>query len=339
MSNARHSSNDGNGNGNRGPSPEIELLDLAVSMARREEPPYGLAGRVHARVQSFSILTSELASPAPSATGRFAGRLTAPAMAGAGALGAAAAAIVAGILLKWPLPQPAPISAEPGGAAPTSVLAPATSTGSVAPATSTVQSRQERMPACTRRFVAAGALPLIDDFEDADDSIAALEGRVGLWRWARETDAPGTAPALLPLPRPGATHKNRFALHVKGAELVDWGATVEFVFDPGCYDASAYQGISFEARGPGRIYVAPRETTVIPVDEGGTCTEDCHNPHVIKIDLDRGFRSYAVRWSDLRQRGFDKPPLDATRLHGLAFLIRPEDTPYDIWIDDVRFLP
>jgi hypothetical protein len=40
----------------------------------------------------------------------------------------------------------------------------------------------------------------------------------------------------------------------------------------------------------------------------------------------------------LRQRGIDTPPIDMSRLHSLALLIRPEDTPYDVWIDDIRFL-
>jgi hypothetical protein len=53
--------------------------------------------------------------------------------------------------------------------------------------------------------------------------------------------------------------------------------------------------------------------------------------------LDTTFRTYVVRWTELHQRGFDKPPLDAQRLNSVAFLIRPEDTPYDVWIDSVRF--
>lgn len=191
---------------------------------------------------------------------------------------------------------------------------------------------------CTERAVAGGTQPLIDDFEDSDDSLPALEGRVGFWRWAREIDAPGTAPALIPVPRPDATRTNRLALHVKGGLLVDWGATVEVNFRPGCYDASKYVGITFQARGPGRIYVAPREVAVIPVAEGGTCERDCHNPHVAKVDLDAAWHVYQVRWADVRQRGMGKPPLDPQRLNSIAFLIRPEDTPYDVWLDDVRFL-
>ncbi|MEO7035353.1 MAG: hypothetical protein ABI548_15620 [Polyangiaceae bacterium] len=185
---------------------------------------------------------------------------------------------------------------------------------------------------------ALGLDPRIDDFEDGDDAVQALEGRAGFWRWARETDAPGTAPALIPIPRPEPLRSNRLALHVKGGQLVDWGATVELDFRPSCYDASAYGGVGFRARGPGRIYVAPREVSVIPIAEGGTCDHDCHNPHVKSVDLDATWRTYRVHWSDVRQRGAGKPPLDPQRLHSLAFLIRPEDTPYDVWLDDVHFI-
>jgi hypothetical protein len=191
---------------------------------------------------------------------------------------------------------------------------------------------------CLSRAPVAGTEPLIDDFEDGDDELRPLEGRVGFWRWAREIDAPGTAPALIPVPRSDATRANRLALHVKGGQLVDWGATVEFDFRPACYDASKYVGVSFQARGPGRIYLAPRERSVIPIAEGGSCEVDCHNPHVIKIELEPAWRTYQVRWTELRQRGIGKPALDASRLHSLAFLIRPEDTPYDVWLDDLRFL-
>jgi hypothetical protein len=77
---------------------------------------------------------------------------------------------------------------------------------------------------------------------------------------------------------------------------------------------------------------------VIPIAEGGTCEHDCHNPHVAKIDLDAAWHVYQVRWTDARQRGMGKSPLDPQRLNSIAFLIRPEDTPYDVWLDEVRFI-
>jgi hypothetical protein len=191
---------------------------------------------------------------------------------------------------------------------------------------------------CRERLAAAGNSPLFDDFEDGDDALAPLEKRAGFWRWARESDAPGTAPALIPVPRVDPSSRSKLALHVKGGRLFDWGATVEVNFRPSCYDASSYAGIQLQARGPGRIYLALREVGVIPIAEGGSCEHDCHNPHVAKIELSPEWRSYEFRWADLRQRGIDTPPIDMSRLHSLALLIRPEDTPYDVWIDDIRFL-
>jgi hypothetical protein len=289
-------------------------LDVALSMARDEQPPAALAERVVRRIESLGRVSQELR---PAWRGLLWSRVL-----------PIAAALAAAVVVLKPRPAP-PIAAEisPGSAPVSASLTAATPPSDPA----------ESPDPCRSRAAAVGESPLIDDFEDGDDSVLPLEQRAGLWRWARETDALGSAPALLPIPRPGATPKNQLALHVKGSKLVDWGATVEFAFEPACYDASTYPGIAFEARGPGRIYVAPRETSVIPVDKGGTCQRDCYNPHTTKVDLDGKFRTYVVRWADVHQRGFDKPPLDSQRLHSVAFLIRPEDTPYDVWIDSVRF--
>ena len=191
---------------------------------------------------------------------------------------------------------------------------------------------------CSRRVGAAGQRPLIDDFEDGDDAVLDLESRSGLWRWARDTDMPGSAPALLPVPRFGARTGNRMALHVKGGRLLEWGAVVEFNFKPSCYDASVYQGLSFQAKGPGRVFVAPREVGTIPEAEGGTCSKDCYNPHVKKIELEQHWKSYRIEWNEFEQRGYGRPPFDPKQLHSIAFLIRTEDTPYDLWFDEVSFI-
>lgn len=286
-------------------------LEQCVAAVRRERAPAHLASQVMAHVGYRQRLEPQRVAP------RVRTWLTA---------GAIAVALAAGWLLGR-LPQAAsPIAAEvpqPSGTA-----APGSSVTRVAP-----------IDPCKNRVTAAGEQLLIDDFEDGDDALIPGEGRKGFWRWARETDAPGTAPALIPVPRRDASPRSRLALHVKGAQLDDWGATIELDFRPPCYDASRYAGVSFEARGPGRVYLALREVSVIPIAEGGICERDCHNPHVLKLDLTADFRVYQVRWAELRQRGMNRPPLDPTRLHSIAFLIRPEDTPYDVWVDDMRFLP
>jgi hypothetical protein len=304
-------------NDSRWPDPkltEAELVDLVLRAGREEVAPHALAEGITERLRHQTEL-HELASPRR--------RLLAlrPAMVWAGLVAAAAVGIAWFARSPW-----ADSAIEPESAS-------ASSRGSSTPGVVTPP-----LDPCRARRAAEGGAPLIDDFEDGDDAVAPLEHRAGFWRWAREIDAPGTAPALLPAPRPEATAGNRLAIHVKGGSLRDWGAVVEISFRPPCYDASRYAGITFEARGPGRIYVAPRGVSVIPVAEGGTCELDCHNPHVKKLDLTDGWQRYEVRWAETWQRGVGKPALDPSRLNSLAFLVRPEDTPYDVWLDEVRFL-
>jgi hypothetical protein len=193
--------------------------------------------------------------------------------------------------------------------------------------------------ACAHPLHAGGGEPAIDDFEDGDGAVLPLEGRRGVWIEVRDVDAPGRSRPLLPALRPQEVDHNRFALHVVGGELRDWGANTQFSFEPPCYDASIYAGIAFSARGPGRVYLSVSEVRVVSVDYGGTCTRDCYNAHARKIDLTGTWQRYEVRWSELHQRGYETPPLDPRSLHTVAFVVRAEDTPYDLWIDDVAFLP
>ncbi|HET7544937.1 MAG TPA: carbohydrate binding domain-containing protein, partial [Polyangiaceae bacterium] len=296
---------------------ERRAFDRLLDAARKEAPPAELGERLQEQLAYRARLERLVGSP--------------PAARGYRAAALALALLAAGVLiLLFALKPRADVAITAEQAASASK-----------PAGSAAAPPAPAPPAddpCRSIVPAAGSEPLIDDFEDGDDAIRPFEGRAGFWRWAREIDAPGTAPALIPVPRPEATRTNRLAQHVKGGLLVDWGATVEFNFRPACYDASNYVGVSFQARGPGRIYFAPRERAVIPVAEGGSCQSDCYNPHVAKIDLDGSWRTYQLRFSDLRQRGMGKPALDPQHLHSLAFMIRPEDTPYDVWLDELRFL-
>jgi hypothetical protein len=289
---------------------EIALFERLREEAKREQAPATLAARIFDRIEADARRERLLERPPKARSGRVLVAL---------GLGLT---LAAGVALLVSSPRSAPsIAREPvSGGAPTTPVA------------------HPMLDPCSEPSVATGRAPAIDDFEDGDDAVLPNERRQGFWRWARETDAKGTAPALLPIPRPNPTPDNRLALHIKGPRLSDWGATIEFTFRPPCYDASTYGGVAFSARGPGRIYVAPREVSVIPISEGGTCERDCHNPHVQKVDLDGRFRTYEVRFEELRQRGFDKLPLDSKRLNSMAFLVRAEDTPYDVWIDDVRFI-
>jgi hypothetical protein len=292
-------------------------LERLLQAARTEAAPPDLADRVLDRL-AYRTRLERIAPPR-----RLARRAV------AWSLALSAAGVLLFVLARRPAVDP-PIAAEHAAGVRSPGAAPVAST--------TAEHAPLASDPCMEGAVAAGTQPLIDDFEDGDDAVRPFEGRVGFWRWAREIDAPGSAPALIPIPRPDATRTNRLAQHVKGGLLVDWGATVEFDFRPACYNAAKYGGVAFQARGPGRIYLAARERSVIPIAEGGSCESDCYNPHVAKVDLEATWHTYQIHWTELRQRGMGKPALDTRRLHSLAFMIRAEDTPYDVWLDDVRFV-
>lgn len=306
--------------------PPNDLESRLIASAELEEPPPDLGARTVAEVARRQELLA-LTHPSSRKRAWFWPGLAAGVMVGA----------AASLALTWHRP-PVTVKPEPSSVA-FSPLGESSGRPAGQPSAPPAPSAKPAVDPCAAGIRATGKYPLIDDFEDGDDAIFSVEGRKALWRWSRDTDLAGTAPALLPMPRPGATKANRQAIHIKGGILRDWGATIEMKFESLCYDASAYAGLSFMARGPGRIYVAPREVEVIERAFGGTCDKDCYNAHVRKIDLGPTWQTYEIRWAEVEQRGYNRPPLDPRRLHDIAFLVRPEDTPYDVWLDELRFLP
>ena len=108
---------------------------------------------------------------------------------------------------------------------------------------------------------------------------------------------------------------------------------------PRCYDASAYGGVKFWAKGPGRLMFAAKMTQVVPVEDGGTCREKCYDVHRAAIELTKRWGEYTVEWHELAQQGIGPAvPFDARSLFELAFFVDGEDTPFNLWIDDVSFI-
>lgn len=190
---------------------------------------------------------------------------------------------------------------------------------------------------CREAVRAVGRDPLVDDFEDGNELVALLEARNGYWVIVTDSDRPTAEPVLLPAARPEGTAANRNALHLTGGRHTLWGISAQVELGPTCYDASAYRGIAFDVRGPGRLFAGVREVDIIPVERGGTCTTDCYDSHLHGVDATSGWTHHELAWSDLRQRGRTEPA-NPRRLNGLEFIVRPADTPCDLWIDNVAFV-
>jgi hypothetical protein len=191
---------------------------------------------------------------------------------------------------------------------------------------------------------AAGSEPLIDDFEDNDARIAPLEHRAGFWNASNDntgTQRPTLRGPLSMTRIPGGRGTSQFALHTSGGKFTKWGALLATDFSARrCYDASAYGGLSFFARGRGSFNVVAKMTQIAPAEYGGSCSHDCFDSHRATIALTSDWQERRITWAELEQKGFGQVvPFDPRSLLSLEFTVGPEQTPFDFWVDDVRFLP
>lgn len=259
-------------------------------------------------------------------------------------------ALAAGVLL-WMRANPPPETevarelpiapSQSGAAVPASPAVPAPS--ALPSPTPTSSARAAELEPCTPAMRATGNEPLIDDFEDNDARIAPLEHRAGFWgasndSTGKQRPAPGAPLAMARIP--GGRGASHFALHTSGSKFTKWGALLAADFSPRrCYDASAYAGLVFYARGRGSFNVVAKMTQVAPEEFGGSCTHDCFDSHRATFALTSDWQERHVTWAELKQQGYGQAvPFDPRSLLSLEFTVAPDQTPFDLWIDDVRFL-
>ena len=200
------------------------------------------------------------------------------------------------------------------------------------------------MTLCSPASVASGDQPLLDDFEEGDTRVLLSDKRAGSW----VTYNDGTAPML---PRPGALFaadripgrrgESKLGLHVTGGKFSKWGAVLGIELSPRrCYDASAYAGVAFWARGMAQLRVAVRMTQIVSEEFGGSCVKDCFDSHGAERRLTKDWQRYEVRWDELTQKGFGLAvSFDPRSLYSIEFAV-PEGRPaFDYWLDDVAFIP
>jgi expansin (peptidoglycan-binding protein) len=191
---------------------------------------------------------------------------------------------------------------------------------------------------------------LIDDFEDGNATILSVAGRSGQWTAYNDATAGGTqTPKGSATPAAGGANSSGFALHTTGSGFTSWGAGVQLDFNntgggassrmP--FNASAYQGVSFYAKGSGAVRVELPTLATTDSAGGGTCTTDCLNSHGQSITLTADWTLITVPFAKVAQEDWGTPAaFDASTLLGLAFKVPgSSDAPatFDFWIDDLKF--
>jgi hypothetical protein len=214
-------------------------------------------------------------------------------------------------------------------------------------------------PATTGCVLAAGTIAdlSIDDVEDGNNAIQALGSRKGFWYTYNDgsgAQVPAPDPTgKIPFTPTAGGHSPLFSAHTNGPAFTIWGAGMGFDFNnttgQSCpYDASAYTGIKFWAKGnmPLKAMVKiPGTTTKVTAADSNTCvsTTMCEDHYFLqpKPTLTAAWTQYTITFADstsFAQEGWGikVPAFDKAHIIGVQFQVAM-GTAFDFAIDDVTF--
>jgi hypothetical protein len=185
----------------------------------------------------------------------------------------------------------------------------------------------------------------LDDLEDCDAAILPNDGRAGSWYQYVDTFGSTLAPAAFKPEAAGSPVSPKCAVHVRGMtvnrpDMMQFGyAGVGFSF-PGNMpiDSSAYDGITFFAKGSGQIRVAITLPATTEVALGGTCLSNCGDSFGFVVDLTGDWQRFEVPWTALTQDGWGTPAtFEQRQMTGIDFGFS-SGWVFDAFIDDVGYL-
>ena len=105
------------------------------------------------------------------------------------------------------------------------------------------------------------------------------------------------------------------------------------------YDASAYDGVRFWARGNDlETRLTLSVPAVIPIDEGGSCEANCWSNHGVDLNIQEGWHEYFVPFHSFEQpaTGARAGDIDPSVLRSLQFEM-PSGSTFELLIDEIGF--
>jgi hypothetical protein len=212
-------------------------------------------------------------------------------------------------------------------------------------------------PAKGTCVVAAGtatALP-IDDLEDGDNTIEAIGNRIGYWYTYNDATATGTQTpkpdptGIIPFKPTAGGHSPLFSAETNGSGFLTWGAGMGFDFNntamKSCvYDASAYSGITFWAKGNVSLKAMVKiPATTQSTSDSGTCTAAgmCEDHYTLTPlpALSTTWTQYTITFASaatFAQAGWGVPVMfDKKNIIAMQFQVGI--AAFDYSIDDIAF--
>ena len=199
-------------------------------------------------------------------------------------------------------------------------------------------------------FANGPATQLIDDFEDGDGFIQALEGRDGLWVIGHDDTQGATVFEVSPHRNsPDCSARGRQSAFFSWSGYTGWGANLTALFRgasslAATWDGRAYGGVSFWAALPADRAPFDLPVGIMTIDNawnGGVCSHaagKCMDDYGTTVHLTSKWERFEIRFDQLAQEGFGAPltPMKRDKLVGLLFW---PSRPTAIWLDDLRFEP
>ena len=192
---------------------------------------------------------------------------------------------------------------------------------------------------------------MVDNFEDNDGKIIQAQGRQGPWHSFNNQNGGNQVPAFNGtfMPASGGANSSAYAVHTTGSgysfagvgfDLNNTGAPESAQSQ--AYNASAYTGISFWAKGSGNLRVELAQKGFVPTANGGSCSGTCWNVYgsrEIQGKLTSSWQQFTIMFSSAsmqREDGSKSPAFDPAQLMSISF--KHEGSTFDFWVDDVHFV-
>jgi hypothetical protein len=196
---------------------------------------------------------------------------------------------------------------------------------------------------------------MFDDMEDGDGLICANAGRTGAWTMFLgengQVDPPaGAITASAPIP--GGRGASTRAMHFSGIGFTAPSYATIGGSLGAAYDLTPFTALRFWARsgsGPLAVRVDIPSLATEGIPEGGTCVPTtllCYDYHGANVQVTASWEQYYVTFSQLTQLGWGRPAaLDLAHSMWIQFHYSPvignltNPGSFDLWIDDIEFVP
>jgi hypothetical protein len=188
--------------------------------------------------------------------------------------------------------------------------------------------------------------PLLADFEQDSIFLRPVPQRYGVWYMSNDGSPEGKqAPDTYADERGGYGGSN-YAVRYRVEGFSEWGAVLGFLlrYTPAdgikCpFNAAAFDGLAFMARGKGRVRVNLGTPETTPSEQEGRCQKGCWDSHGAFVFLTDEWTEQRLPWSAFAQQGWGSiARLDVKELLAVNFAIGRADQPAEVWLDDVRFI-